>query len=161
MIDDNELLPVTTAAVDRTRASRANVIGVYTLPLPDETSQPEQYAKEVEKCKQHKRQLRNVAFQAARILYKDKTALAAFGIALEEVRTAFSAGPATRHSVARKFYSKKSLDQILNKVTKEILGVDTVDNQLKFLKTTKKTKEVTCKEWLRSLTEIEKSIYWF
>ena len=55
MIDDNELLPVTTAAVDRTRASQANVIGVYTPPLPDETAQPEQYAKEVEKRKQHKK----------------------------------------------------------------------------------------------------------
>ena len=62
MIDDNELLPVTTAAVDRTRASQANLIGVYTPPLPDETAQPKIYAKEVKKRKQHKKQLRKVAF---------------------------------------------------------------------------------------------------
>ena len=49
----------------------------------------------------------------------------------------------------------------MNKVTKDILGVDAVVNQLKLLKTTKKLKEVTCKEWFRTLTEIERRVYWY
>ena len=49
----------------------------------------------------------------------------------------------------------------MNKVTNDILGVDAVVNQLKFLKTTKKPKEVTCKEWFRTLAEIERRVYWY
>ena len=162
MIDDNELLPVTTGAPDRTRVSQANVIGVYTPPLPDATTHPTERATEVEKRKQHEKQLRKVAFRAARNIYEDETASTAFGSALEEEREIFnSLGATTRSGTQREFYSKRTLETILNAVTKEILGVDAIVNQLKYLKTTKKPKEITCKEWFRALAEIEKSIYWY
>ena len=45
-------------------------------------------------------------------LYKDETALASFGNALEEVQAVFNAGPATRNGATRSF------------LLKEVLGAD-------------------------------------
>ena len=82
---------------------------LHTTAPPDQATNPDEHAVEVKKRKQHKKQLRKVSFQAAKNLYKDKIALAAFSNALEEVRTAFNAGPATRNGVTREFHLKKSL----------------------------------------------------
>lgn len=161
MIDDNELLPVRTGAPDRTRKSQANVIGVYSPPLPDPAVDRTAYDNEVEKRSQHEKQMRKVAFRAARNIYADETAATAFGSALEQERDRYSALPSTRSTANAEFYSKQALENILNEVTREILGVDAVVNQLKYLKTVKKPRDVTCKAWFRSLAEIEKCINWY
>ena len=62
MINNNKLLPVTAGTQDRARSSPANVIGVYTPPLSDQATHPEEHAKEVEKRNQHEKQLQKVTF---------------------------------------------------------------------------------------------------
>ena len=97
-------------------------------PLPDESTHPNEYQKEKEKRNQHEEQLRKVDFRAARNVQVDETAATAFGNVLKNEQSQYNSGPATRSTTNAEFYSKQLLKNILNKVTKEILGIDAVVN---------------------------------
>ena len=53
------------------------------------------------------------------------------------------------------------LENILNKVTKDIIGEDAVTQQVAYMKKTRKPKWMSSKEWIRKLNEMEKNIYWY
>ena len=87
MIDDNELLandqdtPARTRR--RTRTAQENIIETFMPELPDD---PDERRVEVNKRFQYKKQLRKVAFRAARNIYDDDAAAEAFAAPMEEER---------------------------------------------------------------------------
>ena len=75
--------------------------------------------------------MRKVAFRATINIYVNETAATAFGSVLENKQSRYNSRPATRSATNAEFYSKQSLENILNEVAKDILGIDAVVNQLK------------------------------
>ena len=166
MIDDNELLPNDTDSPERTprrtRVSHENVIGVFIPELPDDMEEREI---EINRRQKREKQLRKVAFRAARNVYDDESASAAFAAAMEEERESWDEEEYSRRTSGRnserEFYCTRTLENILNRVTEEIIGEDAMIQQITYLKQTKIPAWLSSKEWIRKLNDIEKNIYWY
>ena len=168
MIDNNEMLPNDIDTPERTprktRVSHKNVIGVFIPSLPDDVDERDV---EINKRKQHEKHLRKVAFMAARNIYNDESASAsaAFAAEMEEERANWEEKEynrrTSRRNLEREFYCARTLENILNRVTEEIIGEDALTQQITYLKETRKPTWLSSKEWIRKLNDIEKNIYWY
>ena len=188
-VDEYDLLPLEEdnngeeMGPGRTRRATAVIIGVDELPEPRGAGAVAERARRIARRLTN----RKVAFRMTKNILKKEEASKLFKKALEDERVIWEEEEADRADeaqeeavriareadpnidpadvplaavVARVFFCQRTLERCLNKVVAGILPTDAVMHQIKYMKATKKPRQLTAKAWMHRLSEMREYLYW-